>query len=108
MSIQYPKGLIISTMKRTLIIILSLVAATLAIPVANDGNGCRPIRQTYTAKYDDLPFVEPGPNPIPPHYYGLSYLTFQTDQDDGWLPPTSLPNRAMAFGGAGNITVPDQ
>lgn len=95
-------------MKCALIASVPLVAFALAAPATNSGYECKPTHQTYTANYDDLPFVEPGPNPIPPHYYGLSYISFQTDQDDGWLPPTSLANRAMAFGGNGNITVPDQ
>ncbi|OAL46983.1 hypothetical protein IQ07DRAFT_590461 [Pyrenochaeta sp. DS3sAY3a] len=46
-------------------------------------------------------------NPIPPHYYGLSYTTFQVDQYDGFIPPTSGNQWTMAFGGSGNISIPD-
>ena len=62
----------------------------------------------YIARYDDLPFVEPGPNPIPSGYNGLSYTTFQVDQYDGFIPPTSGNQWTMAFGGSGNISVPDR
>jgi hypothetical protein len=68
---------------------------------------CHPIREPKTAKYDDLPFYEGSPNPIPPHYYGLSYFDFQIDQYDGFIPPTSGNQTAIAFGGSGNFSVPD-
>ncbi|KAF2490841.1 hypothetical protein BU16DRAFT_469932, partial [Lophium mytilinum] len=58
-------------------------------------------------QYDDLPWIEGSYNPIPPHYYGLSYTTFQVDHYDGFIPATSGNQSAMAFGGSGNITIPD-
>jgi hypothetical protein len=86
----------------------TLASSISAAPVADDiEKGCYPIREAKIARYDDLPFVEPGANPIPPHYYGLSYITFQVDQYDGFIPPTSGNQTAMAFGGSGNITIPD-
>ncbi|ORY19233.1 hypothetical protein BCR34DRAFT_582408 [Clohesyomyces aquaticus] len=93
-------------MKSTLITNLALAfSLAYASPVTHEK--CRPVRTTHIAKYDDLPFVEPGPNPIPPHYYGLSYFTFQVDQYDGFIPPTSGNQWTMAFGGSGNISIPD-
>jgi hypothetical protein len=72
-----------------------------------DAKNCCPIREFKTARYDDLPFVEGSSNPIPPHYYGLSYTTFQVDQYDGFLPATSGNQTIIAFGGSGNISIPD-
>ncbi|KAH7071539.1 hypothetical protein BKA63DRAFT_448254 [Paraphoma chrysanthemicola] len=88
--------------------LIAIALCSLAVAVAEQKNKeCYPIREPKLARYDDLPFVEPGPNPIPPHYYGLSYVTFQVDQHDGFIPPTSGNQTAMAFGGSGNITIPD-
>ncbi|KAF2865817.1 hypothetical protein BDV95DRAFT_506506 [Massariosphaeria phaeospora] len=84
--------------------ILPIITLALAAPSANDN--CRPSRTTYVAQYDDLPFVEPGPNPIPPHYNGLSYTAFQVDQYDGFILPTSGNQWTMAFGGSGNFSGP--
>jgi hypothetical protein len=95
-------------MFRSIFLLITLALSVFAAPVADDTEkGCYPIRETKIARYDDLPFVEPGTNPIPPHYYGLSYITFQVDQYDGFIPPTSGNQTAMAFGGSGNITIPD-
>lgn len=91
---------------KTLVTIVPLLVAAFAAPVA-DNYGCRPSRKTYVAQYDDLPFVEPGPNPIPSPYNGLSYTTFQVDQYDGFIPPTSGNQWTMAFGGSGNMSVPN-
>jgi hypothetical protein len=88
----------------TTIALLAIIPFTFAAPKPP----CRPVKTSYTAQYDDLPYVEPGPNPIPPHYYGLSYTTFQVDRYDFWIPPTSGNQWTMAFGGSGNISVPDQ
>ncbi|KAH8699348.1 hypothetical protein GQ44DRAFT_665587 [Phaeosphaeriaceae sp. PMI808] len=87
------------------LILLYFASIGLTVPTAD--SSCYPTREPKVANYDDLPFVEPGPNPIPPHYYGLSYTTFQVDQYDGWIPPTSGNQWAMAFGGSGNISIPD-
>ncbi|KAF2246160.1 hypothetical protein BU26DRAFT_521633 [Trematosphaeria pertusa] len=92
-------------MYTTIATLLPLLALAVAAPTAN--GPCRARKQTYVAKYDGLPFQEPGPNPIPPHYYGLGYTTFQIDQHDHFIPPTSGNQWAMAFGGSGNISVPD-
>ncbi|KAF2176522.1 hypothetical protein K469DRAFT_678531 [Zopfia rhizophila CBS 207.26] len=86
--------------------LIPLLAIAIAAPVADDEK-CRPTQTTYTTKYDNLPFVEPGPNPIPSPYNGLNYKTFQVDQYDGFIPPTSGNQWTMAFGGSGNISVPD-
>lgn len=88
-------------------VLLSLASLALAIPAAHPDPYCTPSRETKTSKYDDLPFVEGSMNPIPPHYYGLSYTTFQVDQYDGFIPPTSGNQWTMAFGGSGNISIPD-
>lgn len=88
--------------------LLVVASVVLAAPTADsDSTKCHPDKAYKVARYDDLPFNEPGPTPIPPHYYGLSYITFQVDQYDGWIPPTSGNQTAIAFGGSGNITVPD-
>jgi hypothetical protein len=84
-------------------ILLSLFAQVIAVT-----QGCKPTETSFVARYDDLPLQEPGYNPIPPHYYGLSYTTFQVDQYDGFIPPTSGSQWTMAFGGSGNISIPDQ
>jgi hypothetical protein len=89
------------------IFVVNLCTACNALALASS-NYCSFNKETKTAKYDDLPFVEPGPNPIPPHYYGLSYITFQVDQYDGFIPPTSGNQWIMAFGGSGNISIPDR
>ena len=94
-----------SDMKAFAATLLQLIAATVATPVANNGY-CRPSQKTYVAQYDDLPFVEPGANPLPSPYNGLTYTTFQVDQYDGFIPPTSGNQITMAFGGSGNISVP--
>lgn len=93
-------------MRSTLAILVTLVSATFATPIADDGYGGRPSQKTFVAKYDDLPFVEPGANPIPAGYNGLDYNNFQVDQYDGWIPPTSGDKVAMSFGGSGNFSVP--
>ncbi|KAF1998122.1 hypothetical protein P154DRAFT_564893 [Amniculicola lignicola CBS 123094] len=92
---------------KTIILLSTLLASALGTPVPQDGY-CRPSRSTKIAKYDDLTWIEGNYNPIPPHYYGLSYTTFQVDSYDGFIPPTSWNQTAMAFGGSGNISVPDQ
>ena len=86
----------------TFLFVVTTALAT-TIPATSS---CYPTRETRTARYDDLTFIEPGPNPIPPHYYGLSYFTFQVDQYDGFIPPTSGNQWTMAFGGSGNISIP--
>ncbi|KAF2731698.1 hypothetical protein EJ04DRAFT_498160 [Polyplosphaeria fusca] len=86
------------------ITLLPLLSVAFASPL-DERDYCRPSRKTYVAKYDDLPFVEPGPNPIPNPYNGLTYTTFQVDQYDGFIPPTSGNQWTMAFGGSGNISV---
>jgi hypothetical protein len=73
----------------------------------DDDKSYCPVRELKIASYDDLPFVEGSFNPIPPHYYGLSYTTFQVDQYDGWFPATSGNQTTIAFGGSGNISIPD-
>jgi hypothetical protein len=83
---------------------MPFLGAAIASPMPED---CKTVHTPYVAKYDDLPFNEGSMNPIPPHYYGLSYITFQVDQYDGFIPPTSGNQWAMAFGGSGNITIPD-
>lgn len=98
---------IAAKMKHIITALFPFIPLALTAPLADD-LVCKPIRTTYTARYDDLPYVEPGPNPIPPHYYGLSYFTFQVDQYDHWIPPTSGNQWTMAFGGSGNISIPDQ
>ncbi|KAF1954219.1 hypothetical protein CC80DRAFT_526903 [Byssothecium circinans] len=85
------------------ITLLPFLSLAIAAPAAADA-----IKETKIARYDDLPFTEGSFNPIPPHYYGLSYFTFQVDQYDGFIPPTSGNQTAMAFGGSGNISIPDQ
>ncbi|KAH7135147.1 hypothetical protein B0J11DRAFT_564554 [Dendryphion nanum] len=86
--------------------LFSLVSNILAAPFPDENYGEILKRKTYTAKYDDLAFIEPGPNPIPAGYNGLEYTTFQVDQYDGFIPPTSGDKVAMAFGGSGNFSVP--
>jgi hypothetical protein len=86
--------------------ILSLVfsfGVALSEPTTNT---CRPTINTKIAQYDDLPFNEPGPSPIPLHYFGLDYALFQVDQYDGFIPPTSGNQWTMAYGGSGNISIP--
>jgi hypothetical protein len=90
------------------ITILSIVSLTLAAPTADvSSHDCYPTRELNVAKYDDLSFNDGGFSPIPPHYYGLSYTAFQVDQYDGWFPPTSGNQTAIAYGGSGNISIPD-
>jgi hypothetical protein len=73
----------------------------LAASAADANNYYCPNRELKIAKYDDLPFVDPA------RYFSLSYTTFQVDQYDGWIPPTSGNQMAMAFGGSGNISIPN-
>jgi hypothetical protein len=87
--------------------LLSIASICIAVPTTFANRESCPIKESKIASYDDLPFFEPGPNPIPPHYYGLSYSTFQVDQYDGFISPKSGNQSAMAFGGSGNITIPD-
>jgi hypothetical protein len=90
------------------ILFLLMTSWGLAAPTTrSSGKGTCPARELKTARYDDLPFVDGGFNPIPPHYYGLSYTTFQVDQYDGWFPATSGIQTTIAFGGSGNISIPD-
>lgn len=65
--------------------------------------------KTYEAKYDELHWEEPYEtgNPIKSNYKGLDYATFQVDQWDGFINPSSGNQYAMAFGGSGNISVHD-
>jgi hypothetical protein len=81
-----------------------LACFTIAAPAKH---GCKPTKEAKVARFDDLSFNEGSMNPIPPHYYGLSYFTFQVDQYDGFIPPTSGNQWTMAFGGSGNISIPD-
>ncbi|KAH4016781.1 hypothetical protein HBH70_233370 [Parastagonospora nodorum] len=88
--------------------LLFLVSSGLSAPTSDAStNDCHPTKELKTAKYDDLRFDDGGFNPIPPHYYGLSYTAFQVDQYDGWFPPTSGNQTAVAYGGSGNFSVPD-
>ncbi|KAF2023054.1 hypothetical protein EK21DRAFT_81695, partial [Setomelanomma holmii] len=90
------------------LLLIALATFGCAAPNVNsDGHHCYLTRETKVAKYDDLPFIEPGPNPILPHYFGLNYTTFQVDQYDGFIPPTSGNQTAMACGYSGNITIPE-
>ncbi|KAF2743255.1 hypothetical protein M011DRAFT_228692 [Sporormia fimetaria CBS 119925] len=91
---------------KSIISLLPLLTLTLATPTPINEQDC-PSCTANIARYDDLTFNEGSYNPIPPHYYGLSYINFQVDQYDGFIPPTSGNQWAMAFGGSGNITVPD-
>jgi hypothetical protein len=85
----------------------SFIAASWAAPTVDSViRSCYPTQSTKVARYDDLPFVEPGPNPIPSPYLGLSYTLFQVDQYDGFIPPTSGNQWTMAFGGSGNFSIP--
>jgi hypothetical protein len=86
---------------------ISLLAVAHGTPVAEDRYGCTPGRKSYIAQYDDLPFLEPDPSPIPTPYNGLNYTLFQVDQYDGFIPPTSGNQWTMAYGGSGNISIPD-
>jgi hypothetical protein len=82
---------------------LSLLPAALSAPTTES---CRPCVDRKIARYDDLPFSEPGPSSIPTHYFGLNYTLFQVDQYDGFIPPTSGNQWTMAYGGSGNISIP--
>ncbi|KAF2702845.1 hypothetical protein K504DRAFT_444935 [Pleomassaria siparia CBS 279.74] len=98
-------------MKGTFVVlaVLHSIFATTALagPVANTPPyHHHPSQKTYVAQYDDLPFVEPGPNPLPSPYNGLVYNLFQVDQYDGFIPTTSGNQWTMAFGGSGNFSVP--
>lgn len=86
---------------------LLLTAVSISGIFAADADYCYPTRETKTANYDDLTFNEGSANPIPPHYYGLSYYTFQVDQYDGFIPATSGNQTAIAFGGSGSFSIPD-
>ncbi|KAK4159281.1 hypothetical protein QBC43DRAFT_327574 [Cladorrhinum sp. PSN259] len=77
--------------------------ALLAVPSAL----ANPHDKLYVANYDDLPWDELNPNPLPAGYKGLTYNIFLVDQYDGFIQPTSGSQYAMAFGGSGNITVQD-
>ncbi|KAF2269521.1 hypothetical protein CC78DRAFT_564775 [Lojkania enalia] len=87
------------------IALLSLVAIAQASALTK--NYCRSTRKTYTAQYDDLPFIETGSNPLPNPYRYLTYTAFQIEQYDGFIPPTSGNQWTMAFGGSGNISLFD-
>jgi hypothetical protein len=84
--------------------LIPLAHLTIAAP---SSSGCKPTKESKLAQFDDLPFNDGSASPIPPHYYGLSYSTFQVDQYDGFIPPTSGNQWAMAYGGSGNISIPD-
>ena len=86
--------------------LLPLLTVALAAPTTHNDH-CYPTSDTKVAQYDDLPVVEGGPNPIPSPYNGLNYKTFQVDRNDGLFPPTSGNQWTMAFGGSGNISVPN-
>jgi hypothetical protein len=92
-------------MKSSILALFPIIAVTLSNPVVNP-TYCRPSQKTYTAQYDDLPFNEGNPNPIPNPYNGLVYTLFQVDQYDGFIPPTSGNQWTMAYGGSGNMSVP--
>ncbi|KAF2197138.1 hypothetical protein GQ43DRAFT_475703 [Delitschia confertaspora ATCC 74209] len=85
------------------ILFLPLVTLSLAAPL--EERKCKPTCTSYVANYDDLPFNDGSANPIN-LYNNLNYTTFQVDAYDGFIPPTSFSNWAMAFGGSGNISVP--
>jgi hypothetical protein len=90
------------------LLLLAFCSLSLAASVTDlEPRDCHPIREPKMAKYDDLPFDDGGFNPIPPHYYGFSYFGFQVDQYDGFIPPTSRNQTAVAFGGSGNFSIPD-
>jgi hypothetical protein len=100
--------------------ILPLMAAAASIE-----RSCKIYKTDYTAKvcgfiqsmfivteewwnqFDDLTFNDGGFSPIPPHYYGLSYFTFQVDQFDGFIQAASGNQWAMSYGGSGTISIPD-
>ncbi|KAK4221631.1 hypothetical protein QBC38DRAFT_403000 [Podospora fimiseda] len=77
--------------------------ALLALPNAL----AKPHPKEYVANYDDLPWDELTPNPLPSGYKSLTYNIFQVDQYDGFISPSSGTQYAMAFGGSGNISVSD-
>jgi hypothetical protein len=81
-------------MKSLILALLPLVSLTAAAPP------CWPTHESYTATYDDL---EDGAVPL--LYEGLTYTTFQVDQYDGFIKPTSGDKWAIAYGGSGNISV---
>lgn len=90
------------------LVLFFFATSGLSAPTTDAGsNDCYPTKELKTAKYDDLRFDDGGFNPIPPHYYGLSYTAFQVDQYDGWFPPTSGNQTAVAYGGSGNFSVPN-
>jgi hypothetical protein len=84
--------------------LLPLAHLTIAAPSSST---CKPTKESKIAQFDDLTFNDGSASPIPPHYYGLSYFTFQVDQYDGFIPPTSGNQWVMAYGGSGNISIPD-
>ncbi|KAF1918802.1 hypothetical protein BDU57DRAFT_120891 [Ampelomyces quisqualis] len=80
----------------------------LDLPTADSTSaGYCPVYEYNVARYDNLPFWEGAYNPVPPFYYGLSYSTFQVDRDDGFIRAISGNQATMAFGGSGNISIPD-
>jgi len=89
-----------------LITFATLLLACLAV-AAPEETACNATKEAKVARFDDLSVIDGSMNQIPPHYYGLSYFTFQADQFDGFIPPTSGDKWAMAFGGSGNISIPD-
>lgn len=82
-----------------------LFAAVAVADITTDS--CKIIRELKTASFDDLNFYEGDASPIPPHYLGLSYFNFQVDQFDGFIPATSGNQTIIAYGGTGDIMVPD-
>jgi len=93
----------VSKMQSIIAAVILIVSLALASP-AVEPDGCTPSTKYYVAKYDDLPYVEPGPNPIPSPYNGLTYNIFQVTEPHLFIFPTSGNQYAMAFGGSGNIS----
>jgi len=67
-----------------------------------------PCLAEQTALYDDLPWNEAGPNPIPSPYVRLDYDTVQVGQYPYSAPmiPASGNQYAISYGGTGSISAP--
>jgi len=61
-----------------------------------------------TKQYDDLPWTEGGPSPVPSPYLGLDYTTVQVGQYpfSAIIAPKSGNQYAITYGGSGNISAP--
>jgi hypothetical protein len=64
-----------------------------------------PTSMPMSVGFDDLPFNEGSDNPIPRPYNALTYYLFQVDQYDGFIPPTSGNQWAIAYGDSGRIRI---